>query len=72
MSVIKTNEFVVNQQTRGDERRLVIIEYEVVKTEINRYDIMVKERNFKCDECQLWGECDHQGAYYKNGKWCYE
>ena len=71
MSVIKSTEFVVNQQTRGDERRLVIIEYEVVKTEINRYDITVKEER-DCNKCPLYGECDHQGAYFKNGKWCYE
>ncbi|KKM90408.1 hypothetical protein LCGC14_1239120, partial [marine sediment metagenome] len=26
----------------------------------------------KCIECELYGECDHQGAYKKDGKWCYE
>ena len=25
-----------------------------------------------CKECDLYGECDHQGAYQKDGKWCYE
>ncbi len=25
-----------------------------------------------CDKCDLYGECDHQGAYQKDGKWCYE
>jgi len=25
-----------------------------------------------CNECDLYGECDHQGAYKKDGKWCYE
>ena len=25
-----------------------------------------------CNECDLWGECDHQGAYVKDGKWCYD
>jgi len=43
MSVRETREFEVNEQTRGDERRFIIIEYKVIKTEINRYDIIVKE-----------------------------
>jgi len=25
-----------------------------------------------CKKCDLYGECDHQGAYKKDGKWCYE
>ena len=25
-----------------------------------------------CNECNLYNECDHQGAYIKDGKWCYE
>jgi len=25
-----------------------------------------------CNKCDLYGECDHQGAYQKDGKWCYE
>lgn len=25
-----------------------------------------------CNKCNLYGECDHQGAYKKDGKWCYE
>ena len=25
-----------------------------------------------CDNCELYGECDHQGTYKKDGKWCYE
>ncbi len=25
-----------------------------------------------CNECDLYGECDHQGAYKINDKWCYE
>jgi hypothetical protein len=25
-----------------------------------------------CNECQFYGKCDHQGAYKKDGKWCYE
>jgi len=44
MSIQESREFEVNEQTRGDERRFVIIEYKVIKTEINRYDITVKEK----------------------------
>lgn len=25
-----------------------------------------------CNKCPFYGECDHQGAYQKDGKWCYE
>ena len=25
-----------------------------------------------CNKCDLYGECDHQGAYKINGMWCYE
>jgi len=25
-----------------------------------------------CNKCDFYGECDHQGAYKKDGKWCYE
>ncbi len=25
-----------------------------------------------CKGCKFYGECDHQGAYQKDGKWCYE
>ena len=25
-----------------------------------------------CNKCELYGECDHQEAYCKDGKWCYE
>ncbi|MCK4976049.1 MAG: hypothetical protein KAS36_03880 [Anaerolineales bacterium] len=25
-----------------------------------------------CDDCDSYGQCDHQGAYKKDGKWCYE
>lgn len=25
-----------------------------------------------CNECEFYGECDHQGAYQLDGKWCYE
>lgn len=31
-----------------------------------------KELLKDCNECDLYGECDHQGAYQKDGKWCYE
>ena len=31
---------------------------------------MTEKKN--CNKCELYGECDHQGAYQKNGKWCYE
>lgn len=27
---------------------------------------------FNCSKCDWYGECDHQGAYKKDGKWCYE
>ena len=43
MSVRETREFEIHEQTRGDERRFVIIEYQVIKAEINRYDVTVKE-----------------------------
>ena len=43
MSVRESREFEVNEQTRGDERTLIIIEFKVVKTEINRYAFRVKE-----------------------------
>jgi len=26
----------------------------------------------ECSKCELYGECDHLGAYKKDGKWCYE
>lgn len=34
----------------------------------------MRERNKirSCDNCQFYGECDHQGPYQKNNKWCYE
>lgn len=44
MSVQEIRKFEVHEQTRGDERRFVIIEYKIVKTEINRYDITVEEK----------------------------
>ncbi len=25
-----------------------------------------------CNGCEFWGECDHQGAYHIDGKWCYD
>jgi len=37
------NEFEVNTQTRGDERIIIIIEYEVFRTEVNRYVFKTKE-----------------------------
>lgn len=43
MSVRETREFEIHEQTRCDERRFIIIEFKVIKTEINRYDITVKE-----------------------------
>ena len=33
--------------------------------------IMDKRIRF-CDSCDKYGECDHQGAYKQNGKWCFE
>ena len=43
MSVRESREFEVNDQTRGVERTLIIIEYKVIKTEINRYVFKIKE-----------------------------
>ena len=37
--------------------------YEECKKQIEKKD---------CNECDLYGECDHQGAYQINGKWCYD
>lgn len=31
-----------------------------------------KKSEYNCDNCNLYGECDHQEAYQKNGKWCYD
>jgi len=30
------------------------------------------EGKIDCNKCNLYAECDHQGAYKKDGKWCYE
>ena len=43
MSLRTNNEFEISEQSRGDERRFIIIEYEVTRKEINRYDVVVKE-----------------------------
>lgn len=43
MVLFENREFEVYEQTRGDERTLIIIEYKVIKTEINRYAFRVKE-----------------------------
>ncbi len=31
-----------------------------------------QEKHPSCSECDLYGECDHQGAYKTEGKWCNE
>ena len=33
---------------------------------------IMDERIRDCTKCDFYGECDHQGAYKKDGKWCYE
>lgn len=33
---------------------------------------IIDERIRDCNKCNFYGECDHQGAYKKDGKWCYE
>ena len=38
-------------------------EWEIVEREARKKD---------CNKCDLYGECDHQGAYQKDDKWCYE
>lgn len=43
MSERVNHEFEISEQTRGNERRFIIIEYEVTRKEINRYDVVVKE-----------------------------
>ena len=30
------------------------------------------EEKKQCEECDYYGQCDHQGAYKRDGKWCYE
>jgi len=37
-----------------------------------KYIIKDSRGKIDCNECELYGECDHQGAYQKDGKWCYE
>ena len=44
------------------------VEYGVC--EVPREFIKPKKRD--CDKCYLYSECDHQGAYQKDGKQCYE
>lgn len=46
MVLLESREFEVHDQTRGDERTLIIIEYKVIKEEINRYTMRVKEAIF--------------------------
>ena len=43
MSNRTTTEFEVHTQTTLKGRRIIIIEYEVTRKEINRYDFEVKE-----------------------------
>lgn len=44
MSITTRNEFEVVSQTLIDGRRIIIIEYEVTRKEINRYDIKIDEK----------------------------
>jgi hypothetical protein len=51
----------------------------IYKRVINALEIPIEEitpimdeRIHSCDNCEFWGECDHQGAYKKEGKWCFE
>lgn len=46
--------------------------WEDIKELFNRLKISEKRPKFNCSQCNLYGECDHQGAYIKDGKWCYE
>jgi hypothetical protein len=32
---------------------------------------MIEEKK-DCTKCDDYGECDHQGAYKINGRWCWE
>ena len=45
MSERINTEFEVSAQTRGDERTLIVIEYEVIRKEINRYVLRVREND---------------------------
>lgn len=38
----------------------------------NLLNPMVKKLVHTCNKCELYGECDHQGVYKKDGKWCYD
>jgi len=48
---------------------------EEIMAKINKRKIQPLESligKINCNQCNLYGECDHQGAYQKDGKWCYE
>jgi len=46
-------------------------EQTVILTPKQIIEILDNEK-MDCNKCDYYGECDHQGAYQKDGKWCYE
>lgn len=51
----------------------------IYKRVVHALDIPMKEitlimdkRIIDCERCELYSECDHQGAYKVEGKWCFE
>lgn len=43
-----------------------------VRFDLDKLDGYIKDETPFCKMCELYGECDHQGAYQRDGKWCYE
>ena len=44
----------------------------ITKGPVQLKKLDTKPSEMDCDKCYLYSECDHQGFYIKEGKWCYE
>jgi hypothetical protein len=66
----------VAKELKGDIAKSLKIAEERLfgKKESKKPFVPMKDREGwrPCHNCKFYGECDHQGAYQKDGKWCFE
>jgi len=70
-SILKTDKSLVKSQRYES----LSIELQELKTlfQIEKTEYFIKLNGKRdCKDCELYRECDYQGAYQKDGKWCYE
>lgn len=65
---VKINSDEIKEMTYLEFGTFIVSNKEQVKSIHIKLKIKIKD----CNECNLYSECDHQGAYMKDGKWCYD